>query len=507
VQLANDYTNNGALKVAGGTLDLTSKGTNWKKGSKLTLATAAGVADLDGSTVLVTDGSSIVANDIANKTFNVVLDSSASGDDEGKLLIMSKADGTNIGKITAGKDTIAADQNLFAIDTQQYTDAAGANVAAGAAFAKGYAVRTVDADKLKGFVAAQNFTGDLKELSDSIANAKIEKDLRKFVILAGSDKDRGGANLASAMPRNLAETQKNLLRAQSLVGVTRSADAIGASDDLKSSAALWAKANFGKGSQQVSDLASSSYDSSVFGGTVGAEFNLGDNARIGAAGSYSKTTLEYKGLRDGDKDEFKSMFGSLYGFATFNNNMVLNATVTVGNSDVEGTTVGTDGKASGSDEKISALSYGATILGGYKIDASSFSVTPLAGLAFSDYTDPARKVAYGLGSVKKSDITRVDLVGGLSIAGNMTVSDMMIVPELHGFIYYNVKGEKQQKTVDFSGSQGISYLATDTTKTNFTLGGSLTAKSGMVEYGASVDGQFADKYWGVLGSLKLKVNL
>jgi hypothetical protein len=276
---------------------------------------------------------------------------------------------------------------------------------------------------------------------------------------------------------------------------------------LKSSAGLWVKGSFGKGSQQVSDIASSSYDSTLWGGTAGAEFNLGESVTIGATGSYTKTTLEYKGLRQGDKDVFKSILGSVYGFATFSNNIVLNATLVAGNTDVEGTTTSVNGKSSKDDDKISAIAYSGTMLGGYKFSGSSFSVTPLAGLSFANFTDPARKTAYGFASVKKSDLTRVDLIGGVSIAGEINAADMVVVPELHGFVHYNLKGDKNQKTLDFNGGQSISYMGSDTTKTNFLLGGAITAKSGMVEYGASVDGQFADKYWGILGSLKLKVNL
>ena len=250
----------------------------------------------------------------------------------------------------------------------------------------------------------------------------------------------------------------------------------------------------------------SAYDSTTMGATIGAEFALGESVTVGAAGTYAKTEVEYKDLRDGDKVDYKSFLGSVYGSATFSNNFVLNGTFIVGNTNIEGHTQSLDGKSTKDDDKLSAMSYGGTVLGGYKFAKETFSLTPLVGMSFANFADPDQKIANGHAESKGSDLTRVDLVGGLTVAGEMRMSDMVLEPELHGFVYYNLKDEKKQQSIKFD-IQELTVMSTNTTKTNFILGGGLTSKSGMVEYGVTVDGQFADKYWGVLGSLKLKVNL
>ena len=85
-------------------------------------------------------------------------------------------------------------------------------------------------------------------------------------------------------------------------------------DDLKTNASIWAKGTYSKGTQEVSDIYSLAYDSYMFGAIVGAEFGLGESLTVGAAGSYTQTTVTYKGLRT-DKEKFKSIYGSLSGFA------------------------------------------------------------------------------------------------------------------------------------------------------------------------------------------------
>jgi outer membrane autotransporter protein len=397
------------------------------------------------------------------------------------------------------------DDNLFTKDSL-YADDKAVDENTGA-FKAAHILREVDKEKIEVFAKEKNLSGNLKSVTDEIVKSmKDEGSLRKFMIDAGSNKDRGVNNLLSVLPRNLTETQARTFRTQEVLSLSRAAATCGASDDLQSTSALWIKGNFGKGSQSQSDMAYVGYDLTTMGATIGAEFALGETVTVGAAGTYANTKLEYKDLRDGEKDEFSSFLGSVYGNATFSNNFVLNGTFIVGNTNIEGHSLGLSAKSTKADDKLSAMSFGGTMLAGYKFAKETFSITPLGGMSIANFADPERKVANGHATVKGSDLTRIDLVGGLTVAGEMRMSDMVLEPELHGFVYYNLKDEKKQQSIKFE-KQELTPMLTNTTKTNFVLGGGLSSKTGMVEYGLTVDGQFADKYWGVLGSLKLKVNL
>ena len=510
VNLAGNFINTGDLEVEG-TLNL----------DKFTLKNTGIVELAANSTIEINDGAKFIGDiadtDLKTVTLKIAKNALVVGDKDGKMEIANNgAAAMTLIPANAANLKFDKDTNSFALDNIGFIDANnGANVQTI------YVTRTLDNVKFKTVLDNNSspVTGNFKKFTDSLQKEGVDKlkaDARSYVIKAGSadSADKSIAHLASALPRNIVETQKNVMIVNqsgldAINSVVRARAAGAASDDLKTNASIWAKGTYGKGTQEVSDIYSSAYDSSMFGAIVGAEFGLGESLTVGAAGSYTQTTVTYKGLRT-DEDKFKSIYGSLYGFANLESNFVLNASMTFGSTKIDGKTVSALTANSSDDDQITSMSYGGALLGGYKADFSSLSVTPLVGIGFSKFENPARKTAEGAITAKAYDTNRVDLIAGLSVAGEIkTASDMVIVPEIHGFAYYNVKDVEKQVTLEMNGLQNnvVSYLSNDTTKTNFTIGASVTAKSGMIEYGASVDGQFADKYSAVLGSLKLKVNL
>ena len=537
LELASNYTNTGNLEIAGSTVDfgkstLRNVGTITITGDSTAIiddgAMLVGdIQDLtnatDKLTIKMAKGAALAGGKIKNLSQNVLTDAKNKGINPNHLVELANNGGNAMNLTQGSADTnikIDNKSSLSFVETSLLNDvtanANGVNVINNI-----YIARSIKADEFKKMLDSNSakVTGNFKKVLDAIRKEGVDKlddSARDLILESSTAKDTSQAldHLSSLLPRNTVETQKNVLRANQIgldavSAVINSRAAGAAADDLKTNASIWVKGTFGKGTQEVSDIYVSAYDSTMFGGTVGAEFGLGESMTVGAAGSYTQTTLTYKGLRT-DEDKFKSMYGSLYGFANFENNFILNAQMTFGNTSIEGKTVNVLTGISSHDDKVKSMSYGGSLLGGYKADFSSLSVTPLAGIGFYKFESPAVKTAGGKVSAKAYDASRVDLIGGLSIAGEIkTESNMVIVPEIHGFGYYNVKDVEKQVTLDMQGLQNntVSYLSTDTTKTNFTVGGSLTAKSGMVEYGASLDGQFADKYMGVIGSLKLKVNL
>jgi hypothetical protein len=527
----NNLSHNiGALEFGAGTVNLASNFTN--KGA----LTVEGTLNLDKFQYKSVDNGAIALN---KANLIVSGDEKQNGNIFGNIAVAADKVNISVAKdatftsatvldytgntaLLGTQINLTKSKNLFTVNDYSFKDANGAEQKGNAAVGKTLILtNTVDNAKFKTVLDSNSspVTGNFKKFTDALQKEGVDKlkdAARSYIIKAGSadSNDKSIAHLAGALPRNTVETQKNVMRVNqsgldAINSVVRARAAGAASDDLKTNASIWAKGTYGKGTQEVSDIYSSAYDSSMFGATIGAEFGLGESLTVGAAGSYTQTTVTYKGLRT-DEDKFKSIYGSLYGFANLESNFVLNASMTFGSTKIDGKTVSALTANSSDDAQITSMSYGGALLGGYKADFSSLSVTPLVGIGFSKFENPARKTAEGAITTKAYDTSRVDLIAGLSVAGEIkTASDMVIVPEIHGFAYYNVKDVEKQVTLDMQGLQNnvVSYLSNDTTKTNFTIGASVTAKSGMVEYGASVDGQFADKYSAVLGSLKLKVNL
>jgi outer membrane autotransporter protein len=472
-----------------------------------------------GSNLLVNEGGLLNlqgASKIAdNSKIIVTLDKDALKEKKGETKIIQAGGSANV---TLANITVI-NSNKWVKDTILGKDVSGKSSTDTATINSVWIQRDLNGALIKtdltDMIASGSLTSSSKQIADQLVLMNLENstgDARAFFMGAEGDKK---AAIESLKPKSTSLPQAEILQVQqaamsTVSSVLNERMAVGASDDLKAKAGIWVRGTYGKGKRQASsDYSTSAYNTEIGAGTIGVEAVIGENAVIGVAGTYAQTTIDYKDARDGDQDIFKSMIGSIYGAGTLSNNVVLNGSLIFANSDIEGKVKDLKDTDTAKDPKISAVSYGGTALIGYKVDMSGFSVTPLIGARFGVYTDPARKTGGGFANANEFTDTRVDVAFGLSASGEVKASDMVLVPELHTFGYYNVKGDKATRSVTLEGLPGDSTLTYDDKISKFqvNVGTSLTAKVGMVDYGAGVDGIFEDKSWFVQGAIKLRVSL
>jgi len=537
--LASNLTNDGALNVeANGKLSL----------NKQVFTSNQAATFAANSTLQVSDEGSLFVRE-GDLTFtdgaNVSVDKSALKRD--RTVIFGK---TSSGKINVKveKINVSPSGNDWVIDSLYTLDANGKKIEldkpAEAGQKKGPVVakadakeagveRALDDKKIKESLKDMSFTGADKQIADQlIANTDLDKstgDAREFFVTAGAGNTDAKKDSIKSLKATTVQsvltgiTSAHQAAISTTASVVNSRMAVAASDDLQAKAGFWVRGTYGVGNRSESaEFSTNSYDVSTGSGTIGAEIVIAEDAVLGVAGTYAQTTVDYKGSKDGDKDKFKSMIGSVYATGTLSNNVVLNGSLMFANSDIDSTFKTLDAKVTDSASKdaststakteapkVSATSYSGTALVGYKVDMSGFSVTPLVGARFGVFNEPARKTASNLATASELSNTKVDIAFGLSASGEVKASDMILVPELHGFGYYNVKGDKTSRSIVLDGLAGGSALTIDekAAKFQFNVGASLTAKVGMVDYGAGIDGIFEDKSWFAQGSIKLRVSL
>jgi outer membrane autotransporter protein len=291
-----------------------------------------------------------------------------------------------------------------------------------------------------------------------------------------------------------------------------SAEGVGVSagDEASRNLGAWANAFGGRGTQQsYKDV--SGFKSNVQGGIVGFDAAINDSTVIGVAASMARTTAKFKDVKAGDKIKATTYLFAGYGVHDFGNNWLVQGSAMVGSSSVKSTAHRGLGGVLTATGKFDSMTYAAEALGGYRFNmGDTASVTPLAGLRFTRFSDGAyTETGADAWNTKIKDTTRDKVEGVIGARTTMTaeVNGIVITPEFHGSFSYDFKGKAPKVDVRLDGLSGsIASKGSKPSRASWNLGTSVMAKSGMVEYGAGYDATLSNKYVGHQGSLKVRVN-
>jgi outer membrane autotransporter protein len=254
------------------------------------------------------------------------------------------------------------------------------------------------------------------------------------------------------------------------------------------------------------------YKANTQGGVVGFDIALNDATTVGVAAVMSQTNAKYKNAKSGDKNKATTYMFAVYGSRDFGSNWFGEASAMFGNSSVKNnakrlTSAGYE-TATG---KFDAMSYSMKALAGYNYKASdSFTITPMAGLAYTRINEGGYRETGTTNqnlSVSKKAVDRIEGILGARVATVTDMGGLAVTPEAHVFMNYNFKNKAPKVDARLDGLNGA--LPTSMAKPaalSTNVGLSLTAKSGMMEYGAGADMQFANKYSAYQGALKVRVN-
>jgi outer membrane autotransporter protein len=162
--------------------------------------------------------------------------------------------------------------------------------------------------------------------------------------------------------------------------------------------------------------------------------------------------------------------------------------------------------------KYKSQSYSGQILGGYNYQCSNdVMLSPVAGLRYSTFNDSAYTetgTRFQNLTVNKRSYNNFEGILGLRTGKTFDVREVVLMPEIHGYVNYNFKGKSPLTEATLDGiDTPLPNVQPKTTKTFFTVGTSLTAKHNRMEYGIAYNATMANKYLAQQGSIKLRINL
>ncbi|WP_341753301.1 MULTISPECIES: autotransporter domain-containing protein [unclassified Candidatus Tisiphia] len=291
---------------------------------------------------------------------------------------------------------------------------------------------------------------------------------------------------------------------------------VASGDDDKVTYGVWGSPFYAVGHQEMRK-GISGYRSKSVGGIFGFDGLINDDLLVGVAYSKIDTKMSHKDLKFGDKTNGTTNLFSLYGSYKFPSNFFAEAVASYGITDVknaEGRVVLDDNKkvTTGTTvAKYKSTSYSGQLLTGYNYQPSEkLTITPTIGLRYSQFMDDGHvqsgTVCQNL-TVKKTSYNKFEGILGLRTATNIQLDQLLLIPELHGYVNYDFKGKSPKIDARLGGmNEPLPTKSVKPAKVSFTVGTGLTVKSNMMEYGVTYNAHIADKYIGHQGSLKVKVN-
>ncbi|MCC8483221.1 MAG: autotransporter domain-containing protein [Rickettsia endosymbiont of Labidopullus appendiculatus] len=291
---------------------------------------------------------------------------------------------------------------------------------------------------------------------------------------------------------------------------------VASGDDDKVTYGLWGSPFYAVGHQEMRK-GISGYRSKSVGGIFGFDGLINDDLLVGVAYSKIDTKMFHKDLKFGDKTNGTTNLFSLYGSYKFPSNFFAEAVASYGITDVknaEGRIVLDDNKkvtTGTAVAKYKSTSYSGQLLTGYNYQPSEkLTITPTIGLRYSQFMDDGHVqsgTAWQNLTVKKTSYNKLEGILGLRTATNIQLDQLLLIPELHGYVNYDFKGKSPKIDARLGGiNEPLPTKSVKPAKVSFTVGTGLTMKSNMMEYGVTYNAHIADKYIGHQGSLKVKVN-
>ncbi|WP_425364539.1 autotransporter domain-containing protein [Candidatus Tisiphia endosymbiont of Mystacides longicornis] len=222
-------------------------------------------------------------------------------------------------------------------------------------------------------------------------------------------------------------------------------------DDDKIMYGVWGSPFYSTANQKM-QKGVSGYNMKSAGGIVGFDGLINDDLLIGAAYSLIDTNMSHKNQKNGDKTNGKTNVFSVYGLYKFSTNWFAEGVASYGITDIKSserrilptnvrnvTTLGTV------TAKYKSISYSGQLLTGYSYQASeNLTITPTIGFRYSQFTDSGyTKTGAACQSlvVKKRSYNKFEGILGLRTSANIQLDQLLLIPELHGYVNYDFKGK------------------------------------------------------------------
>ena len=253
------------------------------------------------------------------------------------------------------------------------------------------------------------------------------------------------------------------------------------------------------------------YKSKAYGGTIGLDGKITDDLTLGIAGTYLNTTINYKDFKTGDKTKMDTYLGSLYGLYNLPKNWFVQGVASFATNNIKNTKpriTPTDIQTAAG--KYHSNTYGLEAMVGYDYKNSELlNIIPLAGIRYGRFVGD-RYTEQGTTNqnlyVSKKTVDKTEAVLGVRVATFRDVKEYAVIPEVHGFINYNLRPKSPKIDVRLDGMDPMPVLASKPARALYNLGANLLARKNMMEYELGYDSFISKKYIAHQGTLKIKLN-
>ncbi len=361
-------------------------------------------------------------------------------------------------------------------------------------------------------------TAKTKDLVTALAAEETSVKVQEILAIIGNEKT-SDAVVVDTLSRLTAAPQTTAVSAavaDSAMDVisTRAASGIGAGDeDSRLNMGVWGQ-GFASRATQKARKGDAGYKASTGGGTVGVDAMVSDNTTLGLAASYSTSSVKFKDQKSGDKAKSTNMFFSVYGTHNLGNSWFVQGAAGFGSGNVKADSKRVVNTAGGYDvatAKYDTMAFSLEGKVGYDFRMTdSASLVPALGVRYTNVNEGgySEKGSAFNRTVTKKAADRLTGIAGLGVQANMDMGGTVITPEAHAYVNYDFKSKNPKVEARLDGmTKAMDVTSGKAEKMSYNLGAGLSARTGMVEFGAGYDAKLANKFVSHQGTLRLRVDL
>ncbi|HJD56464.1 MAG TPA: autotransporter outer membrane beta-barrel domain-containing protein [Rickettsia endosymbiont of Pyrocoelia pectoralis] len=313
----------------------------------------------------------------------------------------------------------------------------------------------------------------------------------------------------------------NLTSINARIDKTQAAAMAAGDEDMNAQFGGWINPFIGNATQKkIQNI--SGYKSDTTGGTLGFDALINDDAVLGLAYTRAETDVKMKDAKQGDKNKVRSNIFSLYGLYNLpQSNFFVEGVASYGDSKVTSksrlivSVNGTMGYQTAKG-KYKSENYTGQLMAGYNyalpetVSAMPLTVTPMAGVRYSDIKDKGYKetgTTFQNLTVKGKNYNTFDGLAGAKLSSSINTGEVVLTPEFYAMVDYAFKNKAPAIDARLQGMTApFPTNSFKPKKTSFDLGTGVTIKHKMVEYGVNYDVNIGNKYFAQQGSVKVRVN-
>ncbi len=256
------------------------------------------------------------------------------------------------------------------------------------------------------------------------------------------------------------------------------------------------------------------YKSSFYGIVLGFDALINDKTALGVALSAINTDIKHKHQNAGDRTKADSYIFSGYGTYEISKEWFVQGVGSIGRSKIKNTEIRNEfGQTSIASASYNATSWGVEALTGYNQKIRDNLVfTPLFGFEFNrlngiKYKETGTR-SQNL-SITRKGTSQLEAILGARLTAHHTLSNITLVPEIHGNIRYGLLNKKLDVDIRQDGVAGASLVprSAKQVKSVYNIGFGMNAKTNdKWEYAIGYDVRFANKYVSHQGTMKVRLN-